>query len=148
MDIFIDRLAQNQKLNDYQRNFLEYVKDKDDKMKQYVVQKFASFLKEDIPNDLISTEYELCEIKTQKIIDEFLKIVKDDNQIKIYLNKRKYFQMSLMEKLVIYVVLNDMINDDNIFIHNTIPRKKEEIKKNFKELVSKCKFKSHKGFLD
>jgi len=146
MDIFIDKLKQNQNLNDYQQIFLEYVKDKDDKMKQYVVQKFASFLKEDIPNDLISTEYELCEIKTQKFINDFLTIVKDDNKIKIYLNERKYFQMSLMEKLVIYVVLNDMINDDSIYINH--PEKKEKIKKKFKELVSKCKFKSHKGFLD
>lgn len=146
MDDFIYELKLNQKLNDYQRNFLEYIKGKDEKVKAYVVQKFSSFLKIEIPDNLqISTDFELCEIKTQKFINYFIDNVKDDNQIKEYLQDRKYIQMSLIEKLVVYVVLNDMIKDDNIYKYIS---NKGDVIKQFKDLVSKCKFKSHKGFLD
>jgi len=144
MDEFIDKLKGKQKLNLYQQKFLEYVKGKDGKMKQYVVQKFASYLKENIPDGLIEPEFELCEIKTQKFIDEFLKKI-NDNPIKQYLTNRKYIQMSLMEKLVIYVILNDMIKDNGIY---TNQEDKISIIQNFNELISKCKFKSHRGFLN
>lgn len=145
MDEFIDKLKGKQKLNSYQENFLEYVKGKDGKMKQYVVQKFASYLKEDIPDDLIEPQFELCEIKTQKFINYFLTKINDSSPIKQYLTNRKYIQMSLMEKLVIYVILNDMIKDNSIY---TNQGDKISIIQSFNELISKCKFKSHKGFLN
>jgi hypothetical protein len=152
---YIDTLSNDDKLNKFKKEFLGYIKTTTNiKGKIYIIQKFLSFLKIfEIPNDVlycIQPEMELCELKTQKFIDLFLTKIKDNigNQqkqnIKIYLKNTKYVNMSLMEKLVIYVILNDMINDDEVYIDTS---KKDDIIRSFNELLSKCKYKSHKGFI-
>ena len=105
-------------------------------------------------NDCINKfDLKLCEERFQDFINDFLSLIKTENELPEnikeiikYLKGKKYIQMELMEKLVIYVILDDLIKIGNIY-------KKSDgddifiIKEKFNELFERCKFRSHLGFI-
>ena len=158
----LDILILNSELKEFEKIFLEYLKkSRNLKGKIYVIQKFIKRLKqtpEELFEDKLNNytecigkfDLKLCEERFQNFINNFLKEVKDNdisgiyNNIIEYLRNKKYVKMELMEKLVIYVIINELINDDDIYPQIA---DKPEMKERFNDLLERCKFRSHLGFI-
>jgi len=159
----LDILILNSELKEFEKIFLEYLKkSRNLKGKIYVIQKFIKRLKqtpEELFEDKLNNytecigkfDLKLCEERFQNFVDNFLQKVKPDVQLSdnnkniiIYLQNKKYVKMELMEKLVIYVIINELINDDDIYPQIA---DKPEMKERFNDLLERCKFRSHLGFI-
>lgn len=159
----LDILISNIELKDFEKTFLKYLKKSQNlKGKIYVIQKFLKRLKktpeELFPDDfnkytecIANFDLKLCEERFQSFIHIFLEQVKPDTDLSdvnkniiIYLRNKKYVKMELMEKLVIYVILNDLIINNDIYKSGVDI---ELIKENFNNLLERCKFRSHLGFI-
>jgi hypothetical protein len=159
----LDILISNIELKDFEKTFLKYLKkSRNLKGKIYVIQKFIKRLKktpeELFPDDfnkytecIANFDLKLCEERFQSFIHIFLEQVKPDTDLSninkniiTYLRNKKYVKMELMEKLVIYVILNDLIGEYNIYIENA---NINEISNEFNNLLERCKFRSHLGFI-
>ncbi len=164
-NLLLDNLLTKKGLKEFEITFLNYLKNSTNiNGKIYVIQKFVKRLKT-TPKELFGENFKkyndcinkfdlkLCEERFQDFINDFLSLIKTeenlpDNTKKIikYLKGKKYIQMELMEKLVIYVILDDLIKIGNIY-------KKSDgddifiIKEKFNELFERCKFRSHLGFI-